>query len=74
MENQFIKELGMTIRKKRKELKLTQQELAGVSGVGLRFVVELESGKKITLQIGKIEQVLKRLGLRLKIEDKAIHK
>ncbi len=74
MENQFIKELGMAIRKKRKELKLTQQELAGVSGVGLRFVVELESGKKITLQIGKIEQVLKRLGLRLKIEDKAIHK
>ncbi len=33
------------IKEKRKELKLTQDELAFKSGVGLRFVRELEKGK-----------------------------
>ncbi len=33
------------IRKRRKELKLTQVELADTAGVGLRFIREMEQGK-----------------------------
>ena len=39
-------ELGEYIRDKRKRFKLTQIELAERSGVGIRFMRELERGKK----------------------------
>ena len=41
----------------RKEHHLTQIELSEKSGVGLRFVRELEQGKK-TLRLDKVNQVL----------------
>ena len=71
MDQLFLQKLAMTVKKKRKEKSLTQQELAGISGVGLRFIVELESGQKSTLQIGKILQVLKRLGIKIDINEKS---
>ncbi len=71
METTFQQKLALAVKTKRKELKLTQEELAGISGVGMRFLVELEGGKKETLQIGKIQQVLKRLGLTLQIDEKS---
>lgn len=46
----------------RKQYKLTQAELAYKSGVGLRFVRELEQGKE-TLRIDKINQVLALFGM-----------
>ncbi|MFR8206794.1 MAG: hypothetical protein ACLU99_11110 [Alphaproteobacteria bacterium] len=46
------KDLADMIRKKRKEQKLTQPQLAGLCNVGVRFIVDLESGKE-TCQIGK---------------------
>lgn len=52
--NQFIKE-------KRKQLKLTQPELAEKAGVGLRFLRELEQGKE-TLRLDKVNQVLALFG------------
>ena len=70
METSFLQSLAAAVKSKRKKQNLTQEELAGISGVGLRFLVELESGKKSTLQIGKIQQVLKRLGLALIIDEK----
>ena len=39
------KDLADMIRKKRKEQKLTQPQLAGLCNVGVRFIVDLESGK-----------------------------
>ncbi len=45
------------LRKRRKELKLTQIELANTTGVGLRFIRELEQGKP-NLMLDKINQVL----------------
>jgi len=45
------------LRKRRKELKLTQIELADTTGVGLRFIRELEQGKP-NLMSDKINQVL----------------
>ena len=56
-----IKALGAEIRRLRKAAGLRQDQLAGVAGVGLRFLVELEGGKD-TSQIGKVFRVLRVLG------------
>lgn len=45
------------VRKRRKEAGLTQLELADISGVGIRFIRELEQGKP-NLMADKINQVL----------------
>lgn len=50
----FVKEM-------RKKFSLTQVDLADKSGVGLRFVRELEQGKQ-TLRMDKINQVLSLFG------------
>jgi y4mF family transcriptional regulator len=54
--------LGELIKTCRKQQGLTQVQLAAVSGVGLRFLRELEGGK-VTCQIGKTMTVLKMLGI-----------
>ncbi len=58
--------IGALVRSARKEQNLRQDELAGVSGVGLRFIVDLEAGKP-TAQIGKVLQVLQTLGCSIDI-------
>ena len=45
------------IKQKRKELGLTQEEFAIRSGLGLRFVRELEQGKE-TVRLDKVNQAL----------------
>ena len=45
----------------RKQFGLTQVDLAEKSGVGLRFVRELEQGKQ-TLRLDKVNQVLALFG------------
>ena len=59
--------IGQIIRDERKELGLRQDELAAASGVGLRFLVELERGKP-TVQMGKVLDVLAALGCELRIK------
>ena len=49
------------VKTKRKAVKLTQPELAEKAGVGLRFIRELERGKK-TLRLDKVNQVLQLFG------------
>ena len=49
------------IKRKRKELGITQAELAGRAGVGLRFLRELEQGKP-SLRLDKINQLLFMFG------------
>lgn len=53
--------IGEYIRKKRSLFHLTQMELAERSGVGIRFVRELERGKS-TVQMDKVNQVLALFG------------
>ena len=53
--------LAEYIRAKRKMYNLTQVELAERSGVGVRFVRELERGKT-TVQMDKVNQVLRLFG------------
>ncbi len=53
--------LAQYIKSKRKEFGLTQVDLSLKSGVGLRFVREMEQGKK-TLRLDKVNQVLALFG------------
>ena len=57
-------QLGKAIREARKRQGLTQVQLAGLSGVGTRFLSELERGKA-SCELGKTLQIIKMLGLRL---------
>ena len=59
-------ELGAAIQKRRKQLKITQKELAMTCGTGLRFIVDLEKGKP-TCQAGKTLQVVLALGCALEL-------
>lgn len=52
------------IKSKRRKLGLTQRELAERAGLGLRFIRELEQGKK-SLQLDKVDQVLALFGHRM---------
>ena len=56
-------DLGRLVKKERKAMGLTQAELALASGTGIRFISDLENGKR-TCQIGKTLTVLKTLGIR----------
>lgn len=58
------RDLGQALRQERKEQGLNQVELAGLSDVGNRFIVELEQGKA-TIELGKALQVAHMLGIRL---------
>ena len=50
------------VKKKRKELKLSQEELAMRVGVGLRFIRDVEQGKE-SVRLDKLNQVLRYFGL-----------
>jgi y4mF family transcriptional regulator len=55
-------EIGQIVRATRKQMSVTQADLALTSGTGLRFIIDLERGKP-TCQIGKVLTVLKTLGI-----------
>ena len=49
--------LSITVKMLRKQYNLTQEELSLKSGVGLRFVRDLEQGKE-SLRLDKVNQLL----------------
>ena len=63
------KSLGQLIRTERKAQHLTQEQLAGLTGVGVRFVRELEGGKE-SCQLGRALQVAAALGLSVSISGR----
>ncbi len=63
------KTLGLRIRQERKAQGLTQEQLAGLTGVGVRFVRELEAGKE-SCQLGRALQVASALGLFLSVSSR----
>jgi y4mF family transcriptional regulator len=63
-------ELASEIARLRKAAGLTQPELAERSGVGLRFVRELEQGKP-TVRLDKVKQVLDLLGHEICVRPRA---
>lgn len=62
-----IPQLGQIIRQARKTQNLTQKQLSATSGVGERFIRELEHGKT-SCHIGKVLQVMTMLGVYIHIE------
>lgn len=55
-------DVGAIVRDARVQQGVDQANTAGLSGVGVRFLGELERGKP-TLRLGLVLQVLGRLGL-----------
>ncbi|MDD2984649.1 MAG: helix-turn-helix transcriptional regulator [Crocinitomicaceae bacterium] len=56
-----MKKLSEFVKERRKSLGLTQEDLSFKSGVGLRFVRDLEQGKE-SLRVDKVNQVLSLFG------------
>jgi HTH-type transcriptional regulator/antitoxin HipB len=54
-------QLGEELRSARKQLALTQPQLALAAGVGVRFIVDLEAGKP-TLRLELVLRVIDALG------------
>ena len=57
-------QIGKLIRETRKNLGVTQKDLALTSGTGIRLVIDLEKGKD-TCEIGKALRILNTLGIRV---------
>lgn len=57
MKNKIVR----FIKHRRKQLGMTQQDLADRAGVGLRFIRDLEQGKP-TVRLDKVNQVLALFG------------
>ena len=53
-----LTKLSQYVKSMRKRYNLTQEDLSMKSGVGLRFVRDLEQGKK-TLRMDQVNQVLR---------------
>ena len=63
------KDLGKTIRQKRKSDGLTLEEAAAVCGVSYAFLSALENGKE-TVRLNKVLQVLACLGIELEAKPR----
>lgn len=63
--------LAKLIRLRRKELGLTQTELAELAGVSPRFVFDLENAKP-TVALDRFRLVIKALGLSLLLEVRRV--
>lgn len=57
-----MNKIAKFIKEKRKEVGLTQEEFAMRSGLGLRFIRELEQGKE-TVRMDKVNQALAMFGM-----------
>ena len=55
--------LSALVKQERKRTGMTQEKLALMAGVGLRFIRDLEQGKS-TLRLDKVDQVLRLFGYR----------
>jgi HTH-type transcriptional regulator/antitoxin HipB len=58
--------IAAAVERRRRQLRLTQDDLADLSGTSSRFVRELEAGKA-TIRLDKLQAVLEALGLRIEI-------
>ena len=59
-----VTDIGALVREARKSQGITQEQLAGVAGTGIRLISDLENGKN-TIQAEKVIKVIEALGLGL---------
>jgi HTH-type transcriptional regulator/antitoxin HipB len=64
----WLQGLARAVRKQRRAIGLTQNQLSTLAGCGTVFIYDLESGKKPTLRLDKLVDVLAVLGLQLTLE------
>lgn len=62
--------LSVIVKQLRKQYNLTQENLALKSGVGLRFVRDLEQGKE-SLRLDKVNQLLDYFNFEMRATPKA---
>ncbi len=67
----YMNVIGNYIKTERKKAGLTQEEFALRSGLGLRFVRELEQGKE-TVRLDKVNQALAMFGKQAVPGDKEV--
>lgn len=63
-EQQSAAEIGKLVQSERKRQGITQLQLAGMAGTGIRLISDIENGKE-TVQVQKLLKVLHTLGLGL---------
>jgi transcriptional regulator with XRE-family HTH domain len=61
--SEVARAFGSLVRRRRRALTMTQDQLALVTGVGRRFLIDLEAGKT-SCQLGRSLVVAQALGLR----------
>lgn len=61
-EQQSAAEIGKLVQSERKRQGITQLQLAGMAGTGIRLISDIENGKE-TVQVQKLLKVLHTLGL-----------
>ena len=71
MTDNKIEKIGYIVKQARKEQGLTQEQLAATTGVGVRFIRELEQGKE-SCYIGKALTVVSMLGIDIMVGDKVL--
>ncbi len=64
LENDLAARFGALVRERRKALKIKQEDLATTTGVGRRFIIDLEAGKP-SARLGASLKVAEALGLRM---------
>lgn len=66
-----ISRIGEIVNRKRKELGLTQEELAAICGCGKRIIGEIERGKQ-TFQFDKLVEILDKLNLQIGVYENGL--
>ena len=61
-EQQSAAEIGKLVQSERKRQGITQLQLAGMAGTGIRLISDIENGKD-TVQVQKLLKILHTLGL-----------
>lgn len=65
-----IYEIGGAVAKKRKEMRITQQELCEYAKISRVTLSSFENGRNSGLSLAKLGLILDRLGLEIVIKDK----
>ncbi len=67
-----VRQLGVTIRTRRKDTRLTATQAAALARVSRRLLVELEGGKRPNVSVSALMRILQVLGLDLEVTPRGL--
>jgi y4mF family transcriptional regulator len=70
---QLPKYIGSAIEDKRKKKKMTQKDLADITGTSVKFISNVERGKS-TARLDKVLDLLRAVGLKVYLTDGDVEK